>query len=89
MEKQTHAHGRQVEQALAALAGEHVADVKAYRGRGLGAGVPRAQPGRPRRPPRLRSADGQVVKLIPPLTVTSGELAQGLGTLSTAVADTR
>ncbi|MER5492757.1 diaminobutyrate--2-oxoglutarate transaminase [Streptomyces sp. NPDC002490] len=98
MEKQTLARGQQVEEALGALTGEHRAEVKEYRGRGLVWGVEFHDKGRAARVARrafdlgllieTSGPEGEVVKLLPALTVTPGELGEGLRTLARAVRET-
>ncbi|MGX2997942.1 diaminobutyrate--2-oxoglutarate transaminase [Streptomyces sp. JNUCC 64] len=98
MEKQTLSRGQRVEEALGALADEHRAEVKEHRGRGLVWGVEFHDRGRAARVARrafelgllieTSGPQGEVVKLLPPLTVTPDELDEGLRTLTRAVHDT-
>lgn len=99
MEKQTHLRGQQVEQHLAAIAADHRSHVKAVRGRGLIWGLEFHDRGRAERVARrafrlgllieTSGAHGEVIKLIPPLTVTADETNTGLLTLARAVSETR
>ncbi|MFM9556143.1 diaminobutyrate--2-oxoglutarate transaminase [Streptomyces caniscabiei] len=95
-EKQTLARGEQVEQALLALVDEHRDAV--HRGRGLVRGVEFTGRGRAsavcRRAFELgllletSGPEDEVVKLLPPLTVTPEELDEGLSVLARAVRET-
>jgi diaminobutyrate-2-oxoglutarate transaminase len=95
-EKQTLVRGEQVEQALLALVDEHRDAV--HRGRGLVWGVEFTDRGRAsavcRRAFELgllletSGPEDEVVKLLPPLTVTPGELDEGLRVLARAVRET-
>jgi len=98
-EKQTLTRGDQVEAALSALAAEHGTGVMRYRGRGLAWGVEFHDPQRATRICRrafergllleTSGAHGEVVKLLPPLTVTENELDEGLTVLARTVRETR
>ncbi|MFG3022841.1 diaminobutyrate--2-oxoglutarate transaminase [Streptomyces sp. NPDC048254] len=98
MEKQTLARGEQIEQALRALCKEYSALGATYRGRGLVWGLEFADKSRAsaicarafERGLLLETSgvDSEVVKLLPPLTVTSDELDEGLRILSRTVAET-
>jgi diaminobutyrate-2-oxoglutarate transaminase len=98
MEKQTRTRGEQVEQHLAALADEHPAQVKDYRGRGLVWGLEFHDKDHATRTAERAFALGllletsgpqnEVVKLLPALTITPDELDKGLRTLARAVRDT-
>ncbi|MFF7386987.1 diaminobutyrate--2-oxoglutarate transaminase [Streptomyces scabiei] len=95
-EKQTLARGEQVERALLALVEEHPDAV--HRGRGLVWGVEFTDRGRAsavcRRAFELgllletSGPEDEVVKLLPPLTVTPDELDEGLRVLARAVRET-
>ncbi|MFI6206789.1 diaminobutyrate--2-oxoglutarate transaminase [Streptomyces sp. NPDC051041] len=97
-EKQTRARGEQVERGLVSLAGENPADVKEYRGRGLVWGLEFHDKRRASRVARrafelgllveTSGPEGEVVKLLPALTVTPDELDEGLETLARAVRET-
>ncbi|WNF01028.1 diaminobutyrate--2-oxoglutarate transaminase [Streptomyces luomodiensis] len=99
MEKQTRAGGRLVEEALAAIAAEHHTEVKGYRGRGLVWGLEFHDRGRAARVSRrafelgllveTSGVHGEVVKLLPALTITADETREGLRILSRAVSETR
>ncbi|MFD3948200.1 diaminobutyrate--2-oxoglutarate transaminase [Streptomyces sp. NPDC058579] len=98
MEKQTLKRGEQVEQALLALCEENSADGAHYRGRGLVWGLEFADRTRASKVCarafelglllETSGPESQVVKLLPPLTVTPEELDEGLSTLSRAVRET-
>jgi diaminobutyrate-2-oxoglutarate transaminase len=98
MEKQTTARGEQVEQALLALCEENSADGAHYRGRGLVWGLEFADRTRASKVCarafelglllETSGPDSQVVKLLPPLTISPDELDEGLRTLSRAVHET-
>ncbi|MFJ8693368.1 diaminobutyrate--2-oxoglutarate transaminase [Streptomyces roseolilacinus] len=98
MERHTLARGEQVEQALLTICDENSADGAHYRGRGLVWGLEFAEKERAARICRrafelglLLETSGpqsEVVKLLPPLTVTSEELDEGLRTLARAVRET-
>ncbi|MGP4002917.1 diaminobutyrate--2-oxoglutarate transaminase [Streptomyces sp. 8N706] len=98
MEKQTLARGEQVEQALGAICDEHPRSAAGYRGRGLVWGLEFADKDRATKIAArafelglLIETSGprsEVVKLLPPLTVTPEELDEGLRILSRAVRDT-
>jgi diaminobutyrate-2-oxoglutarate transaminase len=98
MEKQTIARGEQVEQALAAICAERVDDAAEFRGRGLVWGLEFGDKDRATaicaRAFELgllletSGPQSEVVKLLPPLTVTPEELDEGLRTLARAVRDT-
>ncbi|MFH8370746.1 diaminobutyrate--2-oxoglutarate transaminase [Streptomyces sp. NPDC018031] len=98
MEKQTLARGEQVEQALAAICAEPAARGAGYRGRGLVWGL--EFPDRTRASAVCARAFelgllvetsgpvGEVVKLLPALTISPDELDEGLRTLARAVRET-
>jgi diaminobutyrate-2-oxoglutarate transaminase len=98
MEKQTRARGEQVEQGLIAITEENLADVKEYRGRGLVWGLEFRDKQRAGRIARrafelgllveTSGPEGEVVKLLPALTITPEELDEGLETLARAVRET-
>ncbi|WP_431045053.1 diaminobutyrate--2-oxoglutarate transaminase [Streptomyces sp. P1-3] len=98
MEKQTLARGEQVEAALRAICEEHAALGAEYRGRGLVWGLEftdRERAGRiAKRAFELgllietSGPEGEVVKLLPALTVSREELDEGLRTLARAVRET-
>ncbi|MFJ8233934.1 diaminobutyrate--2-oxoglutarate transaminase [Streptomyces sp. NPDC094448] len=98
LEKQTVERGEQVEQALLALAGEDPEPGFGFRGRGLVWGL--EFPDKQRASAVCARAfelgllletsgpEGEVVKLLPPLTVSAAELDEGLRTLARAVRET-
>jgi diaminobutyrate-2-oxoglutarate transaminase len=96
LEKQTYAYGQRVEQALSALVEAHPGSQ--HRGRGLVWGLQFAEPGRAAAVCRNAFERGllvetsgphdEVVKLLPPLTISSEDLDHGLGLLAAAVAST-
>ncbi|MGW5094634.1 diaminobutyrate--2-oxoglutarate transaminase [Streptomyces nodosus] len=98
MEKQTRARGEQVERELAAITEESPDAIKEYRGRGLVWGLEFHDKGRAERIARrafdlgllveTSGPEGEVVKLLPALTVTADELDEGLRTLARAVRET-
>ncbi|MFD0393039.1 diaminobutyrate--2-oxoglutarate transaminase [Streptomyces nogalater] len=98
MEKQTRARGEQVERALISITEENLADVKEYRGRGLVWGLEFHAKDRAARVARrafelgllieTSGPQGEVVKLLPALTVTPGELDEGLSVLARSVRET-
>ncbi|MEV7304604.1 aminotransferase class III-fold pyridoxal phosphate-dependent enzyme, partial [Streptomyces clavifer] len=98
MEKQTLARGEQVEQALLAIGDEHPEAGARIRGRGLVWGMQLADSLRAAavcsRAFELgllletSGPEGEVVKVLPPLTVTSAELDEGLRILAKAVRET-
>jgi diaminobutyrate-2-oxoglutarate transaminase len=98
MEKQTRTRGEQVEQALIAITEENLADVKEYRGRGLVWGLEFHDKGRAAKVAgrafelglliETSGPEGEVVKLLPALTVTPEELDEGLSVLARAVRET-
>ncbi|AJE40094.1 diaminobutyrate--2-oxoglutarate transaminase [Streptomyces nodosus] len=98
MEKQTRARGEQVERELAAITEESPDGIKEYRGRGLVWGLEFHDKGRAERIARrafdlgllveTSGPEGEVVKLLPALTVTADELDEGLRTLARAVRET-
>ncbi|MFI6744034.1 diaminobutyrate--2-oxoglutarate transaminase [Nonomuraea sp. NPDC050451] len=95
MEKQTLAKGQQVEEFLAELCAEHAALGAAYRGRGLVWGLTFDAPELAAAVSAAAFDEGllvetsgprdEVVKLLPPLTVTTEELTRGLTTIADAV----
>ncbi|MFC8596514.1 aminotransferase class III-fold pyridoxal phosphate-dependent enzyme, partial [Streptomyces atroolivaceus] len=98
MEKQTLARGEQVEQALLAIAEEHQETEARIRGRGLVWGM--QFPEAPRASAICKRAfelgllletsgpESEVVKVLPPLTISSEELEEGLRILARAVRET-
>ncbi|MFE4540073.1 diaminobutyrate--2-oxoglutarate transaminase [Streptomyces scopuliridis] len=98
MEKQTIARGEQVEQALLAIRAESSGDVPDVRGRGLVWGLEfedksraSAVCARAFQLGLLLETSGpqsEVVKLLPPLTITAEELDEGLRTVERAVRET-
>jgi diaminobutyrate-2-oxoglutarate transaminase len=95
MEKETLAKGEQIEEALTRIAGTHPDDISGVRGRGLAQGLAFTDP---EMAPAVcaqafdrhllmetSGADGEVVKLLPPLTATPDELAQGLDIIAASV----
>lgn len=98
MDKQTLSRGEQTEAALRALAAEHADAGAGYRGRGLVWGLTFDDPERATRVCRrafelgllleTSGPQGEVVKLIPALTITPEELDEGLRTLARAVRET-
>ncbi|MFF8959809.1 aminotransferase class III-fold pyridoxal phosphate-dependent enzyme, partial [Streptomyces sp. NPDC014894] len=96
MEKQTLARGEQVENALRALTGEH--GEARFRGRGLVWGVEFADRGRASaicarafELGLLLETSGpldEVVKILPPLTVTAEEVSEGMSVLSRSIRET-
>jgi diaminobutyrate--2-oxoglutarate aminotransferase len=87
MEKQTRGRGEQIEQELISITEENLADVKEYRGRGLVWGLEFHEKARAGRVARrafelgllieTSGPEGEVVKLLPALTVTPEELDEG------------
>ncbi|MEV7489133.1 aminotransferase class III-fold pyridoxal phosphate-dependent enzyme, partial [[Kitasatospora] papulosa] len=98
MEKQTLARGEQVEQALLAIGEEHPEAGTQIRGRGLVWGMKFADPARATTVcgrafelgllVETSGPESEVVKVLPPLTVSSAELDEGLQVLAKAVRDT-
>jgi diaminobutyrate-2-oxoglutarate transaminase len=98
MEKQTRARGEQVEQHMIAIAEENLADVREYRGRGLVWGLEFHAKDRANKIAKrafelgllieTSGPEGEVVKLLPALTVGPDELDEGLKTLARAVRET-
>ncbi|MEV0739252.1 diaminobutyrate--2-oxoglutarate transaminase [Streptomyces sp. NPDC050549] len=98
MEKQTRTRGEQVEQGLISITEENLADVKEYRGRGLVWGIEFKDPERAGRIcarafelgllVETSGPQGEVVKLLPALTITPEELDEGLTVLARAVRET-
>ncbi|MQY34698.1 Diaminobutyrate--2-oxoglutarate transaminase [Streptomyces sp. RB17] len=98
LEKQTLARGEQVERALASIRAEHPEETKEFRGRGLVWGLEFHDTNRAARVAARAFAlgllvetsgpDSEVVKLLPPLTVTRDELDEGLHALACAVRET-
>ncbi|HEX8767735.1 MAG TPA: aminotransferase class III-fold pyridoxal phosphate-dependent enzyme, partial [Jatrophihabitans sp.] len=96
LEKQTEVRALRFEQELGELAKRHAAHMTAPRGRGLVWGLPFREPRMARQVADAAFARGllmetsgsydQVVKLMPPLTSTDDELAEGLGILRDSVA---
>ncbi|MEW2355110.1 diaminobutyrate--2-oxoglutarate transaminase [Spirillospora sp. NPDC029432] len=95
MEKQTLAKGEQVERALNEIALEHAGAVDTVRGRGLAWGLvmrdadlaPRVCAEAFGRGLLMETSgpEGEVVKLLPPLTTTAEELATGLEIIAESV----
>jgi diaminobutyrate-2-oxoglutarate transaminase len=91
--KQTLAHAEQVESVLSSLAEKH-AGVH-HRGRGLAWGLEISEPGRAEAVCgrafgeglllETSGPDDEVIKLLPPLTISTGELTEGLDILTAAV----
>ncbi|MBK3569120.1 diaminobutyrate--2-oxoglutarate transaminase [Streptomyces sp. MBT62] len=98
MEKQTRTRGEQVEQGLISITEENLADIKEYRGRGLVWGIEFKDPERAGRIcarafelgllVETSGPQGEVVKLLPALTITPEELDEGLSILARAVRET-
>jgi diaminobutyrate-2-oxoglutarate transaminase len=98
MEKQTEVRGLLFEESLSELAERHAEHVAAWRGRGLVWGLAFQEPRAARQVADAAFARGllvetagsedEVVKLMPPLTATDEELAEGLGILRDSVAAT-
>lgn len=98
MEKQTLARGEQVEQALREICEEHVRLGAEYRGRGLVWGLEFTDPSRATAVcarafelgllVETSGPQSEVVKLLPPLTVSPEELDEGLRTLARAIRET-
>jgi diaminobutyrate-2-oxoglutarate transaminase len=96
LKQQTLAHAQTIEAALRDTAAHHSGS--AYRGRGMVWGLELSDPRHAGRAARrafelgllmeTSGADGQVVKLLPPLTITSDELDQGLRIVQRAVHET-
>ncbi|WP_119726561.1 diaminobutyrate--2-oxoglutarate transaminase [Thermomonospora amylolytica] len=95
LDKSTRAKGEQVRRALADLA-DHLGDaVTGLRGRGLAQGIAFADPSVAGRVcaeafergllMETSGPDGEVAKLLPPLTITDRELTQGLEILADSV----
>lgn len=95
LEKETLAKGEQVEEALGRIAAAHPGAVTGLRGRGLAQGIAFADAeaasavcARAFERRLLMETSGpesEVVKLLPPLTVTPDELEQGLDVLTVSV----
>ncbi|WP_406740584.1 diaminobutyrate--2-oxoglutarate transaminase [Streptomyces atratus] len=98
MEKQTLALGDRVEEALRAIRSEHFEDTEDPRGRGLIWGLEFHARDRATRTARrafelgllieTSGPESEVVKILPPLTITREELDEGLGILARAVRET-
>ncbi|MEV5437913.1 diaminobutyrate--2-oxoglutarate transaminase [Streptomyces sp. NPDC052682] len=96
LKQQTLAHAQTIEAALRDTAAHHSGS--SYRGRGMVWGLELSDPGHAGRAARrafelgllmeTSGAHGQVVKLLPPLTITSDELDQGLRIVQRAVHET-
>ncbi|MFJ4521034.1 diaminobutyrate--2-oxoglutarate transaminase [Streptomyces sp. NPDC088810] len=96
LKQQTLTHAQTIEAALRDTAAHHSGS--AYRGRGMVWGLELSDPGHAGRAARrafelgllmeTSGAHGQVVKLLPPLTITSDELDQGLRIVQRAVYET-
>jgi diaminobutyrate-2-oxoglutarate transaminase len=95
--KQIQEHEQQVRTTLQRVVSKHVGQSLCYRGRGLIWGLELAGEGLARRISALAferglivetaGAQDQVLKLLPPLTISSEDLQLGLGILEQAVAD--
>ncbi|MFD3453530.1 diaminobutyrate--2-oxoglutarate transaminase [Streptomyces sp. NPDC058691] len=98
MEKQTLGRGEQVEAVLREICAEHPRSGAHHRGRGLAWGLEFTDPGRASRVCarafelgmllETSGPRGEVVKLLPALTITPDELDEGLRTLARAVRET-
>jgi diaminobutyrate-2-oxoglutarate transaminase len=98
LEKQTIARGEQVEEALREICAEHTRDGAVYRGRGLAWGIEFADPSRASKVcarafelgllVETSGPLGEVVKLLPALTMAPGEFDEGLRVLADAVRQT-
>ncbi|MFF7212248.1 diaminobutyrate--2-oxoglutarate transaminase [Streptomyces sp. NPDC008238] len=98
MEKQTLARGEQTEAALREIRTEHARSGARHRGRGLVWGLEFTDPGRASRVCarafelglllETSGPRGEVVKLLPALTITPEELDEGLRTLARSVRET-
>ncbi|WP_415954172.1 diaminobutyrate--2-oxoglutarate transaminase [Streptomyces sp. KLOTTS4A1] len=98
MEKQTLARGEQVEQAMSAIRAEHPEATREYRGRGLVWGLEMTKPEDASKVARrafelgllieTSGPEGEVVKLLPALTITAQELDEGLRILARAIRET-
>jgi diaminobutyrate-2-oxoglutarate transaminase len=95
MEKDTLTKGEQVEDALTRIATAYPEAIRGVRGRGLAQGLvftdPEAAPAvcaeafDRRLLMETSGPEGEVVKLLPPLTTTADELAEGLGIIAASV----
>jgi diaminobutyrate-2-oxoglutarate transaminase len=95
MEKETLSKGDQVEEALTRIAAAHPDGITCVRGRGLAQGLAFAdaeaapavcaQAFDRRLLLETSGPEGEVVKLLPPLTTTSDELAEGLDIIAASV----
>jgi diaminobutyrate-2-oxoglutarate transaminase len=95
MEKETLSKGDQVEEALNRIAAAHPDAITCVRGRGLAQGLAFAdaeaapavcaQAFDRRLLLETSGPEGEVVKLLPPLTTTSDELAEGLDIIAASV----
>ncbi|MFD8077040.1 diaminobutyrate--2-oxoglutarate transaminase [Streptomyces sp. NPDC059718] len=98
MEKQTLRRGEQAEAVLREICAEHPRSGARYRGRGLVWGLEFTDPGRASRVCarafelglllETSGPRGEVVKLLPALTITPEELDEGLRTLARSVRET-
>jgi diaminobutyrate-2-oxoglutarate transaminase len=98
MEKQTLKRGEQAEAVLREICGEHPRSGARYRGRGLVWGLEFTDPDRASRVCarafelglllETSGPRGEVVKLLPALTITPDELDEGLRTLARSVRET-
>lgn len=98
MEKQTLKRGEQTEAVLREICAEHPRSGARYRGRGLVWGLEFTDPGRAVRVCarafelglllETSGPRGEVVKLLPALTITPEELDEGLRTLARSVRET-
>jgi diaminobutyrate-2-oxoglutarate transaminase len=95
MEKETLTKGEQVEEALTRIAATYPDAIAGVRGRGLAQGLVFADPETApavcaqaferRLLMETSGPEGEVVKLLPPLTTTSDELAEGLDIIDASV----
>jgi diaminobutyrate-2-oxoglutarate transaminase len=95
MEKETLTKGEQVEEALTRIAATYPEAISGVRGRGLAQGLaftdPETAPAvcaqafERRLLMETSGPEGEVVKLLPPLTTTADELAEGLGIIDASV----
>ncbi|MFC4908077.1 diaminobutyrate--2-oxoglutarate transaminase [Actinomadura gamaensis] len=99
LEAQTLAKGQQIERALGDIALEHAGAIADVRGRGMVWGLETRDPETASRIcaeafgrgllMETSGPDDEVVKLLPPLTTTTAELAEGLEVLADSVAAVR
>ncbi|MFD6417786.1 diaminobutyrate--2-oxoglutarate transaminase [Streptomyces sp. NPDC060194] len=98
LEQRTRLLGAQVERVLRSIAARHRTEVAGVRGRGLAQGIVFHEPGRATRVARRAFDLGllietagprdEVLKLMPPLTITTTELEEGLAIVTRAVHET-